>query len=357
MHNQPMSTNATDNLQRIGWREAPPVLPVAHTLARVSAQHRAGYEVHDGTRASNVQPAPHFLKRGIDPGQRPAVGDFVIVEAGTPAHIVEVLPRRGALTRAAAGERYARQVIATNIDVVLVLMGLDGDFNPARVERYLALIEGSQALGVIVLTKADKVGDERVVQAVAELTARLPDGTPLHAINAKDPASATILAAYLQPTTSAVLVGSSGAGKSTLTNTLLGEVRMATATTRGDDRGRHTTTHRALLLLPSGACLIDTPGMRELKLTGEEDLEVFADIDELAAQCRFADCLHSNEPGCAVRAALQSGELDADRYRHFLKLREEQELQAAQVEERLRRGETRQPAHKPRQLYRDRERK
>lgn len=343
---------------RIGWREAPPALPRGQMLARVSAQHRAGYELHDGAREFNAQPAPHFLKRNLDPEQRPAVGDFVIVAAGSPPHILEVLPRRGALTRAAAGERYARQLIATNIDVVLVLMGLDGDFKPARAERYLALIEDSQAQPVIVLTKADKMGSERADDALAEIAARLPNGTPLHAINSKDAASAAVLDRYLKPGVTAVLVGSSGAGKSTLTNTLLGETRMATAATRASDgRGRHTTTHRALLMLPSGACLIDTPGMRELKLTGEETLEVFADIDSLAALCRFADCAHGNEPGCAVRAALQSGELDADRYRHFLKLRDEQESQAAQIEERMRREEGRSPLHKQRQIYRDRERK
>lgn len=352
-----MANITTPEPSRIGWRGAPPALGEGRLLARVSAQHRAGYELHDGAREFNAQPAPHFLKRSLDPEQRPAVGDFVIVQSGSPPHILEVLPRRGALTRAAAGERYARQLIATNIDVVLVLMGLDGDFNPARVERYLALIEGSGAQAVIVPSKADKIEPEDVNAALAELSARLPD-TPVHAINGKDAASVAVLDAYLQPGITAVLVGSSGAGKSTLTNTLLGEARMATAATRASDgRGRHTTTHRALLMLPSGACLIDTPGMRELKLTGEENLEVFADIDELAAQCRFADCAHGNEPGCAVRAAIASGELDADRYRHYLKLRDEQETQAAQIEERIRREEGRSPPHKPRQFYRDRERK
>lgn len=357
-YHRAMTSAPTPDPTRIGWRGALPPLAAERCLARVSAQHRAGYELHDGAREFNAQPAPHFLKRSLDPEQRPAVGDFVIVQAGTPPHILEVLPRRGALTRAAAGERYARQLIATNIDAALLLMGLDEDFNPARAERYLALIEGSGAQPVIVLTKADKVEPGRVDEALGELAARLPEATPLHAINGKDATSVSVLDRYLQPGITAVLVGSSGAGKSTLTNTLLGEARMATAATRASDgRGRHTTTHRALLMLPSGACLIDTPGMRELKLTGDENLEVFADIDELATQCRFADCAHGNEPGCAVRAALQSGELDADRYRHYLKLRDEQEAQSAQIEDRMRREEGRTPLHKQRQLYRDRERK
>src|SRR5690348_1472078 len=213
-----MTSSMTPDPIRIGWRGAPPTPGEGRMLARVSAQHRAGYELHDGACEFNAQPAPHFLKRSLDPEQRPAVGDFVMVAQGSPPHILEILPRRGALTRAAAGERYARQLIATNIDVVLVLMGLDEDFNPARAERYLALTEGSGAQAVIDLTKADKVEPERVQEALAELAARLPAGTPLRAINGKDAESAAVLEDYLQPGATGVLVGSSGAGKSTLTD-------------------------------------------------------------------------------------------------------------------------------------------
>ena len=346
-------------LQRIGWRGELPQAAEQFCLARVSAQHRAGYEVDDGERTFNAQPAPKFLKRGIDPAERPAVGDFVVIEAGSPPHIVEILPRRGALTHAAAGERYARQIIAANIDLVFVLMGLDGDFNPARAERYLALIEGSDARPVIVLTKIDKFEAGRTAEAMGELSSRLPPGTPLHAINGKDPVSVAMLDQYLRPGITAVLVGSSGAGKSTLTNALLGESRMSTREVRaGDDRGRHTTTHRALLMLASGACLIDTPGMRELKLTGVEELDVFADIDALAAQCRFADCNHGNEPGCAVRAAIESGELDADRIRNYQKLQSERDDQADAAEARLRhKGDAKIATRALRQFYRDRDRK
>lgn len=325
--------------QRIGWRGVLPPLPTGHMLARVSAQHRAGYEVHDGEHAFNAQPAPKFLKRNLDAAERPAVGDFVVIETGTPPHIVEVLPRRGVFERAAAGERYERQIIATNIDVVCVLTGLDGDFNPARIERYLALVEGSGARAVVVLTKRDVAGAAEAEAAVDALRKRLRADTPVVAINGKDASSAAALHAHLAPATTVVLVGSSGAGKSTLTNTLLGEDRMATAATRsGDDRGRHTTTHRALLPLPGGACLIDTPGMRELKLTGDEELELFDDIDALTEQCRFADCGHGNEPGCAVREALDAGELDHDRWRHYMKLRDQRTEQATRFEDRLRSG-------------------
>jgi ribosome biogenesis GTPase len=172
-----------------------------------------------------------------------------------------------------------------------------------------------------------------------ELTAAISD-VETHAINAKDPASVAPLLAHLQAGDTAVLVGSSGAGKSTLTNTLLGVERQATNVVRDhDSRGRHTTTHRALIQLPSGGCLIDTPGMREIKLTGDETLSgaSFADIEELALQCRFGDCTHGNEPGCAVRAALESGALDAERWQAYLKLRDELSAASDALEAQLKR--------------------
>lgn len=334
-----------ERLRRIGWRGE--TLPAdGHRLARVVAQHRAGYELHDGENLFGAQPAGHFLKRGLDPAERPAVGDFVEIEEGKPPHIVKVLPRRTLLSRAAAGERYERQLIAANIDYVLVLTGLDGDFNPARIERYLSLTEGSGAQPVVLLSKLDTRDD--AAEMIEALRSRLPAGTPVHPINGKDPASVAVLMPYLQPGDSAVLVGSSGAGKSTLTNTLLGSERMATNAVREhDSRGRHTTTHRALLELPSGGCLIDTPGMRELKLTGDEHLDLFADIEELAETCRFADCGHGSEPGCAVQAALDSGELSHERWRNYLKLRDEREEQAATLEARLRRQRGGRPPARP----------
>jgi ribosome biogenesis GTPase len=319
-----------EQLRHIGWRGD--ALPGdGRLLARVVAQHRAGYELHDGSQVFGAQPAGHFLKRGLDPAERPAVGDFVEIEPGKPPHIVAVQSRRTVLSRAAAGERYERQLIATNIDYVLVLTGLDGDFNPARIERYL-----SGAQPVVILSKLDRHAEAEA--SIADLRARLPAGTPIHAINGKDPASVAALSVYLKLGDSAVLVGSSGAGKSTLTNTLMGSERMATSAVRDhDSRGRHTTTYRALLQLPSGGCLIDTPGMRELKLTGEENLDLFADIEALAENCRFADCGHGSEPGCAVQEALHDGELSPERWRNYLKLRDEREEQATMLESRLRR--------------------
>jgi ribosome biogenesis GTPase len=335
-----LDADAERRLARIGWRAGPRPddAPADASVARVVAQHRAGYEIHDGAAAFNAQPAPRFLKRGIDPTERPAVGDFVLIVPGAPPQIERVLPRRTVLSRAAAGERHERQLIAANIDSVIVMNGLDGDLNAARIERYLVLIGESGATPVVVLTKADRA--ENVDVAVAALRLRVPPQVEILAVNAKSQESIAPLVKYLGTGDTVVLVGSSGVGKSTLTNTLLGEARQATKAVREhDSRGRHTTTHRALIMLPSGGCLIDTPGMRELKLTGEEDLAEgqFADIEALAQQCRFGDCSHQSEPGCAVRAALEDGRLDPERWQNYLKLRDELAAAADSLEAQMRR--------------------
>jgi len=336
-----LNQDRRQQLGAIGWRGDPlPDDGAPGDVVRVIAQHRNGYRVHDGVDEHKAQPAPRFLRRDADPTLRPAVGDFVLVEPSTPLLIRDVLPRRSVLSRAAAGERYQRQIIATNIDAVFVVMGLDGDFNARRIERYLALIRGSGVQAVIVLTKRDKVDGVAFSAAGDALLESLPPGVELHGVNAKDAASVAPLLAHLRRGDTAVLVGSSGAGKSTLTNTLLGVERQATNTVREhDSRGRHTTTHRALIALPSGGCLIDTPGMRELKLAGDEDLGEagFADIETLAMQCRFGDCAHVSEPGCAVRAALESGALAIERWTNFVKLRSELAATNDTLEAQLRR--------------------
>ena len=330
-------TDNLDALRRIGWRDPAPA--DGRPLAREIAQHRNGYLVHDGRAEIRVQPAPRFLKRTVAAVDRPAVGDFVVMSPAVPPIIEDILPRRTALARAAAGERHVKQLIATNIDTVFVVMGLDGDFNPRRVERYLALIQGSGARAVVVLTKTDKIDAETLAARRHDLAASLP-GVDVHPVNAKDANSIAPLLTYLKLGDSAVLVGSSGAGKSTLTNTLLGVEKQPTNTVREhDSRGRHTTTHRALIQLPDGACLIDTPGMRELKLTGDEDVGAasFGDIEALALQCRFGDCAHGNEPGCAVKAALEQGTLDGDHWRAYLKLRDELGAASEVLETQLKR--------------------
>jgi ribosome biogenesis GTPase len=308
--------------------------------ARVIEQHRSGYVVAESIEYQRpVESPPEWMRRRFPPQDRAAVGDWVLIEGDgredpqnrsqQHARIVALLPRRSAIKRAAAGEHYQQQVIAANIDTVLVVCGLDADFNPRRIERYLLLVRGGAGAdapeAVVVLTKSDLDGSdaEASLAALGELRAQ---GIVAVAVNAKDRSSVAILEPWLHAGRTAVLVGSSGAGKSTLTNTLLGIERMKTGEVRENDaRGRHTTTFRTLIPLPSGACLIDTPGMRELKPTGEEDVAGggFADIETLTLECKFRDCQHAREPGCAVRAALEAGTLDPARLANYLKLRDE----------------------------------
>ncbi len=309
------------------WRECLQVHPGARP-ARVVEQHRSGYVVADGPdHAFAVESPPEWQRRpsyrkgGIPPEARAAVGDWVLVErSGDVMQIVALLPRRSAIKRAAAGEHYKQQLIAANVDTVFVVCGLDQDFNPRRIERYLLLVKGSGAQAVVVLTKADHAGD--VPGAVATIAGLASAEVPVRAVNAREPDSVAALRPWLQPGNTVVMVGSSGAGKSTLTNSLAGRELMKTGEVRGtDSRGRHTTTHRALIPLPGGACLIDTPGMRELKPTGEEDVaDNFSDVEALALQCRFRDCRHLKEPGCAVLAAVEVGHLDPQRLANYRKL-------------------------------------
>ena len=309
------------------WAECMRAHPVARP-ARVVEQHRTGYVVAEGPgEARTADSPPEWARRRSPPQDRAAVGDWVLIDDGQAgrARIVALLPRHTTIKRAAAGEHYQQQLIAANIDTVFVVCGLDADFNPRRIERYLLLVRGGGAEPVVVLTKADKEGSDAdaALGALAELAAQ---GITAVALNAKDRASVDVLDPWLHAGHTVVLVGSSGAGKSTLTNTLLGHERMKTGEVRESDaRGRHTTTYRTLIPLPSGACLIDTPGMRELKPTGEEDLAGagFADIEALAAECKFRDCRHAREPGCAVRAAIEAGTLDERRFANYLKLRDE----------------------------------
>ncbi|MCE3003740.1 MAG: ribosome small subunit-dependent GTPase A [Xanthomonadaceae bacterium] len=324
----PVQSPAASALARIGWRAEDDALPGAATdggrrIARVVEQHRSGYRVDDGASVFAVAAPASMVRAGVDPLARPAVGDWVVLAPGQPPLVERLLPRRSALVRGAAGERHVAQVIAANVDVVLVVCGLDDDFNPRRIERYLVLVEGSGAQPVVVLTKADRCDDPAARRREVE---RLAPGAVVLAVNAKDLATAEQLAPFVRGGSTVVLVGSSGAGKSTLTNTLLGIEKQKTSEVReSDSRGRHTTVHRALIPLPAGGCLIDTPGMRELKLTGAEDLDAgqFGDIAELATGCRFRDCAHGAEPGCAVQAALAEGRLDRGHWDNWLKLQAE----------------------------------
>ncbi|MBU8537655.1 ribosome small subunit-dependent GTPase A [Falsiroseomonas tokyonensis] len=260
----------------------------------------------------------------------PAAGDWVALAAKPDqgsATIHAVLPRRTAFIRRAADSQQTLQVIAANIDVVFVVTSLNADLNPRRLERFLAAAWQSGARPVLVLTKADL---SEAPEAAAAEVAKLAAGCPVLVVSARQGIGLDAIRAQIRPGETCVLIGSSGVGKSTLVNTLLGEQRMATQEIRAADaRGRHTTSARHLILLPGGGLLLDTPGIREVGLVeAEAGLgTVFEDIEQLASQCRFGDCSHTTEPGCAVRAALEAGALDAARWAHFRKL--EQELAEA----------------------------
>jgi ribosome biogenesis GTPase len=260
-------------------------------------------------------------------GEFPVAGDWVAValQPDGSGVIHGIVPRRTAFVRRApADSGQTEQVVAANADLALLVAAMTRDLNLRRLERYLALAWTSGAQPVILLTKADIAED--VDASVAEVQA-VAVAVPIIVLSVIDGRGLDELAAILEPGKTAVLLGSSGAGKSTLVNALAGSERMVTQATRAaDERGRHTTTHRELILLPSGAILLDTPGMRELGVV--ESLEgltdAFADIEELALQCKFNDCAHETEPGCAIRAALDAGELDPERWESFLKLEREQ---------------------------------
>jgi ribosome biogenesis GTPase len=336
------SSDELDALARIGWRAADLVAVCdgeGLRLMRVVAQHRSGYRAHDGHAECAVHAPANLVRAGVDPLQRPAVGDWVLVRPDRRTALIErVLPRRSALVRAAAGERQVAQIIAANVDTVFIVCGLDGDYNPRRIERYLVLVHGSGALPVVVLTKRDLCADAEV--RVAEIGRLVGAAGAVLAVNAKDVSTRDALLPFVRAGDTAVLVGSSGAGKSTLTNLLMGESRQKTHAVREhDDRGRHTTTHRALLAIPDGGCLIDTPGMREIKLSGQETLDQgqFADIADLAVSCRFSDCAHQTEPGCRVRLALELGELDPERLASYRKLLNELSATQQAVQAKLKR--------------------
>jgi ribosome biogenesis GTPase / thiamine phosphate phosphatase len=266
----------------------------------------------------------------------PTVGDWVRVDDvdGAP-HVREVLPRTSALVRDSAGATSREQVLAANVDIVLVVEHLDPDPDLGRVERLLTLVWRSGALPVVVLTKADLVPDPA---AMAQDVARAALAVDVHAVSAATGQGLEPVRELLTAGTTLAVVGPSGAGKSTLVNALVGRDVMSTGDRReSDGRGRHTTTHRELVPLPGGAVLIDTPGIRGVGLVADADAldTTFADVVELAARCRFADCHHEIEPGCAVAAALESGDLDRRRYESWRKLAREAAYQARRSDAHL----------------------
>ena len=260
------------------------------------------------------------------------VGDWVLLESD--GRILRVMERQSCFRRKAAGHRVSEQLLAANVDTAFIVCSLNDDFSLNRIERYLSVVNDAGATPVVVLTKKDLCDQ---ANEFAEQVQGLDNMLSVELVNSKDPQSTAQLLPWCVPGKTLVMLGSSGAGKSTLTNALLGEERQEIGAIRqDDDKGRHTTTHRSLLSTPSGAMIIDTPGMRELQLAECEAgvATTFADIMNIAVRCRFTDCSHESEPKCAVRAAVESGELDSRRFENYKKLEKEQAFNAASMLER-----------------------
>ena len=330
------------SLPHLGWdsRRDTEFAPFAGTClpARVARPDRGSYLLltPDGPRRAEVSGA--LRHAAIDPTALPTVGDWVAVGAETGL-VEAVLPRRTAFVRHGAANATVGQVLAANVDLVFVVVALATPPNLRRLERFLALAWESGAQPVVLLTKADLWPDPPGIVA-AEVAAVAP-GCPVHAVSVVDGTGVDDVRALLAPGSTVVLLGASGVGKSTLANELLGATHLATTAIRSDGKGRHTTTHRELIPLPSGAVLIDTPGLRGLQLWDASDgLErTFADVEALAAGCRFADCAHRTEPGCAVLAALADGRLDPGRWEGYRKLQRELHHLAMRQDARLRQAE------------------
>ncbi len=304
------------------------------TLARVAMAQRDVYWLLTEQGGVQAEPSGGLYYRAASKAEMPVTGDWVAARVvGEGQAMVEaVLPRKSMLSRRAAGRREDEQALAANVDVVFLVCGLDGDYNLRRIERYLALVEGSGAATVVVLNKADLCGDLERRVAETRAVARRAE-----VVTASTLAEGGLegVRRYVGAGRTVALLGSSGVGKSSLANGLLGEARLATREVRvSDSRGRHTTVRRELVVLPGGGALIDTPGMRELQLwVGAESVEaVFDEIQEAAERCRFRDCTHRGEPGCAVAEAVERGEVDAGRWASFQKLQAEAEWHETRVD-------------------------
>jgi len=330
------------DLTALGWNdrrteEFAPFAEKGLLPARVSLEHTHIYRVLTAEGEKLARVAGRLRHHASARADYPAVGDWVAVELdplGGDARIRAILPRTSRFSRRAAGDVTEEQIVAANIDTVFLVAGLDGDFNLRRLERYLLVAWDSGASPVIVLNKADLADDP---QARAEEVRAFAQTVPVHAVSCKMPETLNALREYLGHGQTGALLGSSGVGKSTIVNRLVGHDLLRTREVRDwDSRGRHASTSRQLVVLPDHGVLIDTPGMRELQLweTGDAFATAFAEIDALAAGCRFRDCSHRSEPGCAVVAAEAAGTLAPGRLASFHKLREEQAYQARQQDQR-----------------------
>lgn len=338
-------------LQRLGWDDGWEAAFAEHRAAglvpaRVAIQHRGAYDLihEDGEQRASA------ANRLVREEGLPAVGDWVGLDLST--NLIEaLLQRRTSISRKEVWQATREQVLAANIDVAFLTQALPLDFNLRRLERYLAMAWESGAQPVVVLTKIDLVDDAQpYLDQVDTVTL---GSCPVLAVSAKTGEGLDALTAWFEPNKTAVLLGSSGVGKSTIVNALVGEELLATQEVRADDQmGRHTTTRRELILLPAGGVVLDTPGIRELQLWDADLEQTFGDVEEIARRCRFSDCNHDREPGCAIREALHDGSLSRERWDSYVKL--QRELEAIEMrrnhllrQERVREYKIRARANRP----------
>ncbi|MEO8483432.1 MAG: ribosome small subunit-dependent GTPase A, partial [Acidobacteriota bacterium] len=318
------------SLADFGWNAVREGAFAVHAAAglvpgRVVLEHNHVFRVRVADSEILAESAGRMKHRAEGRQALPVVGDWVAVRldtVGTRSQIREVLPRTTWFSRKAAGRETEEQIVAANIDVVFIVFGLDIHVKSNAIERYLVLARRSGATPVIVLNKSDVVDDAGPMREDAEQAAA---GAPVHVISARTAEPLSALEAYFAPGRTIALLGPSGVGKSSIVNRLIGNEVLPTGEVREwDSRGRHTTVHRQLVARARGGLVIDTPGMRELQLWDTDVVDAFDDIAALAAGCRFRDCLHDREPGCAVKAAMERGQLDDGRYASFIKLQAEQ---------------------------------
>jgi len=330
------------NLEDLGWdsffqKHFQPLKILDSVPARVVTESKGSFQVYSQYGELTAKISGKMRYRAGAENQYPVVGDWVVIQPLVDEQkgiIHAVLPRKSKFSRKVAGERTEEQIISANVDTVFIVSGLDGgrNFNLRRIERYLTLAWNSGATPVIVLNKMDLCPDVDIyIRSVEDIAPNIA----VHPVSAKERIGLDVLRNYLTKGNTAAFLGSSGVGKSALINSLLGEEKQVIGEVREDDRmGRHTTTKRELILLPDGGIVIDTPGMREIQMwAGEEDLKgAFHDIEMLAKRCRFSDCSHNIESGCAVRAAINRGEFDPTRLESYRKLQNELNYLASREE-------------------------